>query len=87
MTLTLIADAPHEISLGDVLAFITGADALPPLGFDKEPTIQFFPDRERLPNASTCIPSLRLPRSLTEYYEFKDKITLAILGSGGFGNV
>ena len=83
----IFLDDPQDISLGDVFVFMTGSDTVPLHGFDKQPVIIFYSDPGRLPNASTCVPALRLPRYLTEYADFKEKIREAILGSAGFGNV
>ena len=74
------------ISLGDILSFVTGLRNVPPIGFEKQITVEFF-DEERLPNASTCSIILRLPRHLVEEEEFKQKMIFSILGACGFGNV
>jgi len=53
-------------------AFITGADAPPPVGFPQEPAIFFVQDPTKtLPTASTCSLSLYLPLSLTDYEVFQ----------------
>ncbi|KAG5267078.1 hypothetical protein AALO_G00239610 [Alosa alosa] len=46
-----------DISLEEILIFVTGADCPPPLGFLHHCTIDFFdqePGARRLPYASTC---------------------------------
>ena len=48
---------PGDIAINDVLAFITGADHIPPLGFPKSIDICFYdyePNCKRLPWTSTC---------------------------------
>ena len=72
------------VNLGDVLAFMTGLRNIPPMGFDKPITVEFFAG-ERLPNASTCSLVIRLPRLLTDSNAFT--IVFSILGTCGFGNV
>ena len=81
-------DNPEDtgVTLEDIMIFTTGVAHVPPLGFDKALKIQFMGE-QRLPQASTCSLSLKFPRDLTSYDTFKEKITLAILGSVGFGNV
>ena len=71
----------------DVFVFLTGGDAVPLFGFNKQPIIEFYSEPGRLPSVSTCTPSLRLPRYLAEYAEFKEIMRESILGSAGFGNV
>lgn len=86
--LSISADNPQSIgvTLGDVLAFITGLRDVPPIGFEKAIAVEFF-DGERLPNASTCSLVIRLPRQLIDAEVFREKIVFSILGVCGFGNV
>ena len=73
-------------SLNDVLAFFSGASAIPPLGFDANPSLHF--DEDALyPTASTCVLRLTLPSHFNSYSEFKDKMTVALLTHGGFGTI
>ena len=45
-----------ELSLGDLLSFVTGADYPPPLGFSSSPEIEFVDDvLHILPKASTFV--------------------------------
>ena len=73
-----------EISMGDVLTFFTGAEHIPPLGFD-DATLNFN-DENPFPTASTCGICLTLP---TKYYDsypdFKEKFVSAMRNHGGFG--
>ena len=82
------ADDPEAVgfTLGDILGFVTGVRAVPPMGFRQSLKIEFF-DEERLPNASTCSLCLRLPWQLVEYNDFKEKFSFSVLGAHGFGNV
>ena len=81
-------DSPEstEVSLGDFLAFTSGANRPPAVGFEITPSIMFTDDK-RLPFVSTCAISLTLPRDLQTYDAFKEALHLAVLGSHGFGNV
>ncbi len=73
------------ISLVDVLSFVTGADCVPPLGFDPLPSIVFLHDRsEQFPKANTCCMELKLPIS-NDYDTFKENMTFGIANSPGFG--
>ena len=71
-----------------ILAFVTGAFKIPPMGFPTRPTITFITDKSLfLPTASTCALSLKLPLSLVSYESFKENMTMAILNTIGFGQV
>ena len=68
------------LGLETLLAFITGADHLPPLGFVCKPKICFTHSKvSKLPTASTCTPALYVPVHLTDYSEFKSALTLHYL--------
>ncbi|XP_042370041.1 G2/M phase-specific E3 ubiquitin-protein ligase-like [Plectropomus leopardus] len=65
--LTLVSDGQTDFSFEDLLAFITGADHLPPLGFTTSISLCFYSQDTstscvRLPHASTCTLELFLPR-------------------------
>lgn len=61
------------------------------MGFPLRPSITFLPDDgsqcHPLPTASTCSLTLRLPLVLENYGEFRDKMTMAVLNTVGFGYV
>ena len=50
----------QEVTLEDVLIFVTGASAIPLLGFEPSPKIGFV-ERECLPFASSCDKILFFP--------------------------
>lgn len=77
------------LTLESLLAFVTGADHPPPLGFRRRPQIMFKEDDGfKLPTASTCTPALYVPISLTEYNDFKRAFDLAITSAiNVFGSV
>ncbi|XP_078114540.1 uncharacterized protein LOC144523099 [Sander vitreus] len=65
--LTLISDGEADLSFEDLLAFIIGADHLPPLGFPRLISLRFYSQDAsmsgvHLPHASTCALELFLPR-------------------------
>ena len=76
------------IQLHHVLQFATGADVVPPMGFDRDPEICFsgeLTDKElRLPSASTCAPTLYLPLVLSDPDVFCEKMDTAIIGGQCF---
>ena len=75
------------VTLEMVLAFATGADHEPPVGFENVPQVQFETRKDRfLPCASTCVPSLILPITLDDPDRFQQKMDYAIIGCHGFGN-
>ena len=75
----------QDISIKDVLIFVTGASAIPPLGMEPSPKICFV-DLECLPFASSCENVIYFPRSLRNYSVFKERTIFALCGSHGFGN-
>ena len=77
-------DFTDSIVLHNVLSFFTGAEIIPPLGFEITPSLRF--SDSMLPTASTCALQLILP---TSYYNneelFKEKMIYAMLNHDGFG--
>lgn len=79
-----------DVTFEDILVFVTGADAVPPLGFQRKCEIQFYEQEtgvKRIPYSSTCALILYLPRGVTEEEVFKDLMQLAMKESFGFGKV
>lgn len=78
----------QELTLEDLLVFITGADAIPPLGFDYPIVIYFYDmdaNSRRLPWSSTCSLTLNLPRGFEDAQQFNALISNALLNCYGFG--
>ena len=58
----LSSEGKTGCSVEDVLIFFTGTDKIPPLGFEKVPTITFLHcSTAKFATASTCDPELQLP--------------------------
>ena len=75
------------INIKTVLAFATGADHPPPMGFPNPPQIMFEVASDRtLPTASTCGPTIYLPLSMSDPDRFCEKMDFAICCAQGFGN-
>ena len=76
-------------SLIDLLIFVSGADHVPPLGFEKSPNVVFIHTEGRcLPTASTCDIQLRLPTIHgSNYQRFKEMMVMALKSHDGFGGV
>lgn len=72
-----------EINLNMLLAFWTGAETIPPLGFHKKLEIKFVEDPALLPVAHTCDLLLEISRGETPE-EFHRKMELAITCGGEF---
>lgn len=86
----LISDESVDVSFGDLLAFITGADKVPPRGFPKCIDIKFFLSPEgirRLPSVSTCALELYLPRGIADPEAFKDIMLQSLKDSQGFERI
>ena len=81
-------DGEIDCTLEDVLVFFSGANHIPPLGFDVKPTLGFVNfSTATLPTASTCDLQLRLPSVYKDYCKFKDAMILGLKGNDGFGGV
>ncbi|KAL0967801.1 hypothetical protein UPYG_G00257100 [Umbra pygmaea] len=83
-----LQDAEEEgrKKLGDILAFATGSNDVPPVGLSPCPFIEFLHDSDtggRFPIANTCINCLRLPIYNT-YSGFKTNMDFAIRNTQGF---
>lgn len=79
------------LTLANLLVFGTGADVVPPLGFDPPPSIEFLHYQKELdsyqapyPKANTCSMVLRLP-IVDSYDQFKQNMVFGIRNSQGFG--
>ena len=79
-----------NVSLGAILAFITGSTYIPPLGFHPQPSI-VFKQRElnRKMYVSTCTNTLFFPvsGSLLQYSTFQEEFLFCMLNSPGFGKM
>ena len=86
---SLIAEKEIDCTCEDVMAFFSAANRIPPLGFDKHPTLAFNHTGDTiLMTASTCDLQLQLPTIHGSVYEdFKEALLLSIKGNDGFGGV
>ena len=78
-----------DCSIEDVLVFFSGTDRVPPLNFEKQPTITFLHNASaKFATASTCDLQLRLPTGYGEDYDaFKSVMVMALKDNDGFGGV
>ena len=81
-----IAGGSLDVTLESVMVFATGCDNVPLLGFERQPRLEFSVN-ERLPTASTCSPTLRLPLNIEGSAQFTENMCFAITCSFGFGQV
>uniref|UniRef100_A0A8C6U3T0 HECT domain-containing protein n=1 Tax=Neogobius melanostomus TaxID=47308 RepID=A0A8C6U3T0_9GOBI len=70
--------------LGDLLAFSTGSNVIPPMGLTPAPTIEF--QMGKYPIAYTCANCLRLPIH-HRYEDFKMNMDFGIQNTQGFGMI
>ncbi|XP_034387200.1 G2/M phase-specific E3 ubiquitin-protein ligase-like [Cyclopterus lumpus] len=87
--LTLVRDGKADLSFEDLLAFITGDDHLPPLGFPKLISLCFYSQDpsisgERLPHSSTCTLELFLPRGAAGAADLLALLSRALREALGF---
>ena len=80
---------PVSLDLKDVLRFATGAEAIPPLGFQRCPCLEFLHVLvdgmlRKYPEANTCGLVLHLPLHRS-YEDFSDFMISGIVQSPGFG--
>ena len=64
-----------DVTIEDILIFVTGASAIPSLVFEPNPTIRFV-EWKCLPFASSCDNVLNFPRTLVDCNNFKEKMML-----------
>lgn len=76
-----------QLGLKDLLRFATGADAVPPLGFNPNPTLRFIHKEDlpmnehhmaEFPRSNTCGLELRLPVAINSYDIFKTRMQTAM---------
>ena len=81
-------DKVVDCSLEDVMTFFSGAESIPPCGFEGlAPSLVFLHGNQPLPTASTCDLEFRLPTRHENFEKFKDAMILGIKGHDGFGEV
>lgn len=78
-----------DCSVEDVLIFFTGAAKIPPLGFEKVPSITFqHCPTAKFATSSTCDPELRLPtRHGDDVVAFREAMIMSLMDNDGFGGV
>ena len=83
--ITFTESVPREkqVSLKTVLAFFTGADSIPPLGYQS--AVLNFNPHNPYPMASTCAIQLTLPTKYQDYDEFQKHLNIGFSMHGGFG--
>ena len=77
-----------NLQLQDLLAFVTGATHPPPIGFQKEPKIQFHNDGP-FPRANTCANKLILSvmQPIPDADSYMYFLAFGILNTAGFGRI
>ena len=79
-----------EITLSDILFFVSGCKNLPPQGLSCQISFLHEPDEKsgilsRFPKASTCSCTLYLPVIHKTYEDFKEAMSYAVQNTRGFG--
>ncbi|XP_059409391.1 G2/M phase-specific E3 ubiquitin-protein ligase-like [Carassius carassius] len=88
--LTDAEDQEGTQKLETILAFATGANTVPPIGFFPQPSVEFLhrehdaESTSKLPIANTCINCLKLPLHTT-YRDFQENMDFALGNTHGFG--
>ena len=75
-----------KFTIADVLKFVTGAPATPPISFYPQPSIMFH-QTSSFPMANTCSNTLHLPLKRVSDQEFNYNIVSGIVNSAGFGKI
>ncbi|AWP10574.1 putative G2/M phase-specific E3 ubiquitin-protein ligase-like [Scophthalmus maximus] len=84
--LAFVGNGQADFSFEDVLAFITGADHLPPLGFARLISLCFY-SQDGLPHASTCALELFLPRAVAGAADLLALLSRAVHEALGFARL
>jgi hypothetical protein len=81
----MFSEGTVQVSFEELLAFMTGADMIPPSGFSKKLDIQFYSQEGsvRLPFVSTCSLDFWLPRG-ADPQELSRLLVRALKESQGF---
>ena len=86
-----VTEVNSQLRLSDILALWTGADVVPPCGFDRQLTVEFYDpeisERRRLPSASTCSLTLRLLRNVHDPDILWSLLMDAVQMCAGFGKI
>lgn len=84
-----VLDVASQLRLADILTFWTGADTVPPCGFNSQLTVSFYDPGEdrRLPSSSTCSLTLWLPRGVDDPDILWALLLDAVHMSAGFGKI
>ncbi len=72
-----------SLIINSVLAFFTGADCIPPSGYESGTLTFSWIDPYQ--TASTCAIQLTLPTKYNDCDEFKNNLDIAFTMHGGFG--
>ncbi len=81
-----IAEKESVCTFQEIIAFCTGSEKVPPLGFMPKPSVEFnHNNNTRFPVAITCACVLRLPTVHCEYNLFKENMDFGIKHCKGFG--
>ncbi|XP_063754128.1 apoptosis-resistant E3 ubiquitin protein ligase 1-like [Eleginops maclovinus] len=83
-------DFLHNISLGHILAFVTGSSQVPATGFEPYPKMSFVHDDKHLPIAHTCSNELQLfinSKTLADGDFFEYSLLVALMNGGMFSAV
>jgi len=74
-----------RLDISHLLCFITGAEKIPPLGFNEPIQIHFLHDSHRkLATSNTCVPCLNVPTAHDEYEDFKEDMIESVVSGVGF---
>lgn len=84
--LILSDEEEYTMSLGDILAFVTGASSSPPMGFSPRPSISFHSESP-YPLANSCCNILKLPLFGHTYDSFVSSFCFGIANAIGYGQV
>ena len=72
-----------SLTLEDILIFLTGSNAIPAMGLNPKPVIEFT-EVSISPMSSTCSNTLMLPLGIADSAHFKYNMGFGIINSPGF---
>lgn len=84
MQMLFVTGGNSQVTLKNILAWVTGSDGLPAVTYVDTPTIIFIPGC--LPKTNSCMNILKLPLDIENYQVFRETMNNCIKLAKDFAN-